>query len=75
MRRLDYRSDRLPLRRERSLDREALRPLSADPLEHGDVVVWGGPSRLAYHGIMPVKEGEHPRLGRQRLNLTLRKAL
>ena len=48
--------------------------IGAIPLEHGDVVVWGGPSRLAYHGIMPVKEGEHPRLGRQRLNLTLRKA-
>jgi len=45
------------------------------PLKHGDIVVWGGPSRLAYHGVMPLKDGEHPTLGRQRLNLTLRKAL
>lgn len=44
------------------------------PLSHGDVVVWGGPTRLAHHGVMPLKEGEHPKLGRQRLNLTLRKA-
>jgi alkylated DNA repair protein (DNA oxidative demethylase) len=26
-------------------------------LNHGDVCVWGGPSRLAYHGIDPIKEG------------------
>ncbi len=43
-------------------------------LEHGDVIVWGGPVRLAYHGVAPVPEGEHPRVGRQRLNLTLRQA-
>ena len=24
-------------------------------LEHGDVVVWGGPSRLRYHGVAPLK--------------------
>lgn len=41
---------------------------------HGDVAVWGGPSRLAFHGIAPLAEGEHPLLGRQRLNLTLRRA-
>lgn len=45
------------------------------PLEHGDVVVWGGPSRLAFHGVMPLAEGDHPTLGRQRVNLTLRRAL
>lgn len=45
------------------------------PLTHGDVVVWGGPARLAFHGIMPLADGEHPLLGRQRLNLTFRKAL
>ena len=45
------------------------------PLEHGDVVVWGGPSRLAYHGVLPLKDGEHPAIGRQRLNLTFRRAL
>ena len=44
-------------------------------LRHGDVVVWGGPSRLAYHGVLALKEGDHPVLGRRRLNLTLRKAL
>jgi len=44
-------------------------------LDHGDCVVWGGPARLAFHGIMPLKEGVHPILGRQRLNLTFRKAL
>lgn len=43
-------------------------------LFHGDVVVWGGVSRLAFHGIAPLKEGEHPVLGARRINLTLRKA-
>jgi DNA oxidative demethylase len=44
------------------------------PLRHGDVVVWGGPSRLAYHGIAPLKNGEHPVTGNRRINLTLRKS-
>lgn len=44
-------------------------------LESGDVVVWGGPLRLAYHGVAPLAEGEHPLTGRRRINLTLRKAL
>ena len=43
-------------------------------LEHGDVVVWGGPARLVYHGVLPLGEGDHPLLGRCRVNLTLRKA-
>lgn len=43
-------------------------------LEHGDVVVWGGPARLRYHGVMTLKEDEHPLLGRMRVNLTFRKA-
>lgn len=42
-------------------------------LVHGDVVVWGGPARLAYHGVAPLPDGEHPLLGRQRINLTFRK--
>jgi alkylated DNA repair protein (DNA oxidative demethylase) len=42
-------------------------------LTHGDVVVWGGPSRLFYHGVAPLAEGEHPLLKRQRINLTFRK--
>ncbi len=41
---------------------------------HGDVAVWGGLSRLFFHGIAPLVEGEHPAMGRQRINLTLRKA-
>jgi alkylated DNA repair protein (DNA oxidative demethylase) len=44
-------------------------------LEHGDVVVWGGPSRLVFHGVAPLADGEHALLGRQRINLTFRKAL
>ena len=43
-------------------------------LEHGDVVVWGGPSRLFFHGVAPLADGEHAVLGRQRINLTFRKA-
>lgn len=43
-------------------------------LEHGDVLVWGGPDRLRYHGIAPLPESEHPLLGSQRINLTFRKA-
>lgn len=44
------------------------------PLEHGDAVVWGGPARLRYHGILPLKPGEHPLTGRYRYNLTFRRA-
>jgi alkylated DNA repair protein (DNA oxidative demethylase) len=43
-------------------------------LEHGDVVVWGGPARLAFHGVAPLADGEHAVIGRQRINLTFRKA-
>ena len=45
------------------------------PLSHGDIVVWGGPSRLFYHGVLALKDGEHPLFGRRRINLTFRKAL
>ena len=44
------------------------------PLYHGDVLVWGGESRLRFHGVMPVKAGIHPVLGATRINLTFRKA-
>jgi DNA oxidative demethylase len=44
-------------------------------LESGDVVVWGGPSRLAFHGVDALEDGDHPLTGRCRLNLTFRKAL
>jgi alkylated DNA repair protein (DNA oxidative demethylase) len=43
-------------------------------LEHGDVVVWGGPSRLAFHGVAPLAGGEHGLLGARRINLTFRQA-
>jgi alkylated DNA repair protein (DNA oxidative demethylase) len=45
------------------------------PLRSGDVVVWGGPSRLFFHGINPLKDGDHPLTGRCRYNLTFRLAL
>lgn len=44
------------------------------PLLHGDVAVWGGVDRLRYHGVMPLADGEHALLGRQRINFTLRRA-
>jgi alkylated DNA repair protein (DNA oxidative demethylase) len=43
-------------------------------LEHGDIAVWGGPARLAFHGVAPLADGEHAVLGCQRINLTFRKA-
>ena len=42
-------------------------------LENGDVVVWGGRARFVYHGVAPIKDGEHPLTGRARINLTFRK--
>jgi len=44
------------------------------PLNHGDVLVWGGEDRLRFHGVLPIKPGVHPRMGERRINLTLRKA-
>lgn len=49
-------------------------PLKRLLLEHGDVVVWGGESRLFYHGIQPLKAGFHPLTGDCRYNLTFRQA-
>ena len=43
-------------------------------LTHGDVLVWGGPSRLVFHGVAPLKQGQHPLLGNERWNLTFRMA-
>ncbi|EIK61821.1 DNA oxidative demethylase AlkB [Pseudomonas lactis] len=43
-------------------------------LFHGDVVVWGGVDRLRFHGVMPIKDGVHPVMGPQRINLTFRTA-
>jgi alkylated DNA repair protein (DNA oxidative demethylase) len=42
-------------------------------LEHGDVIVWGGPSRMRFHGVQPLKPGHHPLTGPYRYNLTFRK--
>ncbi|KGD89983.1 alpha-ketoglutarate-dependent dioxygenase [Achromobacter sp. RTa] len=47
---------------------------SRTPLFHGDVVVWGGVDRLRYHGVLPMKDLPHPRLGSRRINFTIRKA-
>ena len=44
------------------------------PLTHGDIVVWGGPARRFYHGVLTVKEDTHPFAGSARINLTFRKA-
>jgi DNA oxidative demethylase len=44
------------------------------PLAHGDVVVWGGPARLLYHGVLPLEAGHHPLTGGHRINLTFRRA-
>lgn len=50
-------------------------PVQRLPLLHGDVVVWGGAARLVFHGVAPLKDGEHPATGRCRMNLTFRRAL
>jgi alkylated DNA repair protein (DNA oxidative demethylase) len=44
------------------------------PLVHGDVVVWGGPARMRYHGVLPIRAGGHPLTGARRYNLTFRVA-
>jgi alkylated DNA repair protein (DNA oxidative demethylase) len=54
---------------------ERSEPQQRVALAHGDVVVWGGPSRLVFHGVAKLKDGEHPATGPWRYNLTLRKAL
>ena len=49
-------------------------PTQRVPLAHGDVVVWGGPARLRFHGVLPLRLGVHPAAGPFRINLTLRRA-
>ena len=49
-------------------------PVQRVPLAHGDVVVWGGPARLRYHGVLPLKPNRHAALGECRINLTFRRA-
>ena len=48
-------------------------PTRSFPLDHGDVLVFGGPARLAYHGVDRLLPGVHPVLGARRLNLTFRR--
>ena len=48
-------------------------PVRRMRVESGDVVVWGGPARFVYHGVAPLKGGEHPLTGDARINLTFRK--
>ena len=49
-------------------------PVRRLKLQSGDVVVWGGPARLTYHGVSPLKAGEDPVTAHYRYNLTFRKA-
>ena len=49
-------------------------PVQRIDMRHGDILVWGGPSRLAYHGVQPIKDGVHTVLGAQRINLTFRRS-
>ena len=49
-------------------------PVRRIALVHGDVLVWGGPTRLVYHGVGPLKDGSHHLLGNERWNLTFRMA-
>lgn len=44
------------------------------PLQSGDIAVWGGPARLAFHGVAPLAQGSDPLTGEYRINLTFRKA-
>jgi DNA oxidative demethylase len=49
-------------------------PVQRLRLIHGDVVVWGGASRLSHHGVLPIKAAHHALLGDVRINLTFRRA-
>ena len=44
-------------------------------IEHGDILAWGGPSRLIYHGVTPIAAGEHPLTGPFRINITFRRVV
>jgi alkylated DNA repair protein (DNA oxidative demethylase) len=48
-------------------------PVRRIPLENGEVAVWGGPARFVYHGVAPLRDGQHPLTGATRINLTFRK--
>jgi alkylated DNA repair protein (DNA oxidative demethylase) len=48
-------------------------PTRSITLRHGDVIVFGGASRLIFHGIDRVTGEPHPLLGADRINLTFRR--
>lgn len=50
-------------------------PVKRYALHHGDIAVWGGSSRLRFHGVSELKDGTHRLVGRQRINLIFRCAL
>jgi alkylated DNA repair protein (DNA oxidative demethylase) len=54
--------------------RRAVRPRRIR-VDHGDVVVWGGPARLNFHGTESLREEHHALTGNRRFNLTFRRAL
>jgi alkylated DNA repair protein (DNA oxidative demethylase) len=54
---------------------ERRQPLLDVVLEDGDIVVFGGPARLAFHGVKKLAAGTHAVLGACRINLTFRQAL
>lgn len=49
-------------------------PVQKFALQHGDIAIWGGPSRLRFHGVAELKDGHHTAVGRRRINLTFRRA-
>jgi alkylated DNA repair protein (DNA oxidative demethylase) len=49
-------------------------PTQRGRLAHGDMLVWGAPARLPFHGVLPLADGHHPLLERRRVNLTFRLA-
>lgn len=49
-------------------------PTQKIALEHGDIVVFGGPDRLRFHGVRKLRYAEHPLFGARRFNLSLRLA-
>jgi len=50
-------------------------PTTKTELRHGDVVVFGGQSRLAFHGVGTLRRGQHSLTGPYRFNLTFRRAI
>jgi alkylated DNA repair protein (DNA oxidative demethylase) len=43
-------------------------------LYHGDVVVWGGPARMTFHGVDTIAKHNHGATASLRFNLTFRRA-